>query len=452
MPWIDISWEDKKYYNNTSSKSYGDPVQALVQYGPDGRPDKRSLTSLGIKHFYGDEPAAPAAQSSSKGGSKSSSKSSSSSSKSDSSSSKSNSGGGSSASEDAPPRPLSPQEIELLELDIESYEVPELHRYLPRLLEHYYNVKGLCPEIDEEIEWQSRKLKEFKNYMCSCPVPEDAVEFFYTLIILEKIQLKKCAILPDDIFIQGVGSATKGVFKASMSSLISGEVRKSNEEFIGEITANAPLLQRMQQIAYMNTNNCSNPLESQEVFDIVWDLNMKDDPIGTNAYTTAAKNACKALCDKGDVPSLKKLLELSKENRMFASTYLEKIVVPNGSKEEFMEAFTALGRYEKSNIGAVKKKFSECKNIILANYSDDAKLMEFVAAQNERELRDAASKYKTVKMLSLVVCVLLSFATAFIPLVIWVLLFCVSAIHDKIPFLKNGKAAVAQVKEIDAKK
>ena len=448
MPWINIAWEDKKYYNNTSSTSYGNPVTALVTYGPDGRPDKRSLTSLGIKHFYGDEPAAPAAQSSSKGGSKSSSKSSS-------SSSKSNSGGGSSASEAAPPRPprpLSPREIELLELDIESYEVPELHRYLPRLIEHYYNVKSLSPEIDEEIEWQSRKLKEFKNYMCNCPIPESPIEFFRTLATLEKIQMKKCAILPDDIFIQGVASATKGVFKASMSSLISGEIQKSNEEFIGEITANAPLLQRMQQIAYMPTNNCSNPLESQEVFDIVWDLNMKDDPIGTNAYTTAAKNACKALCAKGDVPSLKKLLELSKEDRMFASTYLEKIVVPNGSKEEFMEAFTALGRYEKSNIGAVKKKFSECKNIILANYSDDAKLMEFVAAQNERELRDAASKYKTVKMLSLVVCVLLSFVTAFIPLVIWVLLFCVSAIHDKIPFLKNGKAAVAQVKEIDAKK
>ena len=448
MPWINIAWEDKKYYNNTSSTSYGNPVTALVTYGPDGRPDKRSLTSLGIKHFYGDEPAAPAAQSSSKGGSKSSSKSSSSSSKSNSG------GGGSSASEAAPPRPprpLSPREIELLELDIESYEVPELHRYLPRLIEHYYNVKSLSPEIDEEIEWQSRKLKEFKNYMCSCPVPESPIEFFRTLATLEKIQMKKCAILPDDIFIQGVASATKGAFKASVSSMLSGQM-KSNEEFLGEITANAPLYQRMQQIAYMPTNNCSNPLESQELLDALWDLDIKEEQPATRAYMDAAKNACKALCAKGDVPSLKKLLELSKEDRMFASTYLEKIVVPNGSKEEFMEAFTALGRYEKSNIGAVKKKFSECKNIILANYSDDAKLMEFVAAQNERELRDAASKYKTVKMLSLVVCVLLSFVTAFIPLVIWVLLFCVSAIHDKIPFLKNGKAAVAQVKEIDAKK
>ena len=188
MPWIDITWEDKKYYNNTSSTSYGNPVTALVTYGPDGRPDKRCLTKPGIEYFYGkEEPAAtPVAKPSSKGGSKSSSKS---------SSGSKSSGGGSSASEAAPPRPprpLSPQEIELLELDIESYEVPELHRYLPRLLEHYYNVKGLCPEIDEEIEWRSRKLKEFKNYMCSCPVPEDAVEFFYTLIILEKIQLKKC--------------------------------------------------------------------------------------------------------------------------------------------------------------------------------------------------------------------------------------------------------------------
>ena len=448
MPRIDITWEDKMYYNNTTSTSYGNPVTAFVTYGPDGRPDKRCLTKPGLEYFYGkEEPAAtPVAKPSSKGGSKSSSKS---------SSGSKSSGGGSSASEAAPPRPprpLSPQEIELLELDIESYEVPELHRYLPRLLEHYYNVKGLCPEIDEEIEWRSRKLKEFKNYMCSCPVPEDAVEFFYTLIILEKIQLKKCAIIPDDIFVQGVGSATKGVFKASMSSLISGEVQKSNEEFIGEITAKAPLLQRMQQIAYMNTGQCSNPLKSQEVFDIVWDLNMKDDPIGTNAYTTVAKNACKALCDKGDVPSLKKLLELDDKGKMYANEYLGKIVVPNGNKEEFMEAFTLLNGCKNSNTNAVKKKLSECKDIILANYSDDAKLMEFVAAQAERELRDAAKMYKIVKMASLALCVLLSFVTAFFPLIIWVLLFCVTAIHDKIPFLKNGKDAVAQVKEIDAKK
>ena len=448
MPRIDITWEDKKYYNNTSSTSYGNPVTALVTYGPDGRPDKRCLTKLGIEYFYGkEEPAAkPVAKPSSKGGSKSSSKS---------SSGSKSSGGGSSASEAAPPRPprpLSPQEIELLELDIESYEVPELHRYLPRLLEHYYNVKGLCPEIDEEIEWRSRKLKEFKNYMCSCPVPEDAVEFFYTLIILEKIQLKKCAIIPDDIFVQGVGSATKGVFKASMSSFISGEVQKSNEEFIGEITANAPLCQRMQQIAYMNTGQCCNPLKSQEVFDIVWDLNMKDDPTGTNAYTTVAENACKALCAKGDVPSLKKLLELSDKGKMFADKYLGKIAVPNSNKEEFMEAFNVLNQYENSKMSAVKKKLSECKDIILANYSDDAKLMEFVAAQAERELRDAAKMYKIVKMASLALCVLLSFVTAFFPLIIWVLLFCVTAIHDKIPFLKNGKDAVAQVKEIDAKK
>ena len=448
MPWIDIGWEDKKYYNNTSSTSYGKPVTAFVMYGPDGRPDKKSLTSLGIKHFYGDEPAAPAAQSSSKGGSKSSSKSSS-------SSSKSNSGGGSSASEAAPPRPprpLSPREIELLELDIESYEVPELHRYLPRLLEHYFNVKSLCPEIEEEIEWKSRKLKEFKNYMCNCPVPEDAVEFFYTLVTLEKIQMKKCAIVPDDIFVQGVGSAVKGIFKGSMSTFISGEMPKSNEEYIGEITANAPLCQRMQQIAYMSTGKCSNPLESQELFDVVWNLNMKDDPTGTNAYTTVAENACKALCAKGDVPSLKKLLELSDKGKMFADKYLGKIAVPNSNKEEFMEAFNVLNRYENSNTSAVKKKLSECKDIILANYSDDAKLMEFVAAQAERELRDAANKYKTVKYITLAFCVLLSFVTAFIPLIIWTLVFCVSAIHNKIPFLKNGKDAVAKIKEIDAKK
>lgn len=444
MPWIDIAWEDKKYYTNTSSTSYGKSVQALVSYGPDGRPAKNCLTSAGIKHFGYDEAsnAAPVAKSSSKDTGKSSSGSKS-------------SGGGGSKSEAAPPRPpqpLSPQEIELLELDIESYEVPELHRYLPRLLEHYFNVKGLSPEVDSEIEWRNRKLKEFKNYMCNTPVPEEPVEFFYSLMTLERIQLKKCAIVPDDIFVQGVGSLAKGAFKASMSSIISGQIQKSNEEFLGDITANAPLLQRMQHIAYMNIDKSNNPLESQEVFDIVWDLNTKDAPTNTRAYVYVAEHACKAMCEKGDIPSWKKMLELCEDGKMFADIYLKKMVVPNGNKEEFMEAFTLLGRYENSSTGAIKKKLSECKDIIQANYSDDAKLMDFVAAQGERELREAANRYNTVKYISLVLCVLLSFITAFIPLIIWILAFCVPAIHNKIPFFKKGKEAVAHFKEIDSKK
>ena len=54
--WHDIRWEDKHLYSNVTSTNYGDPVRALYQVEPDGRPRRRDLTKAGLKHFgYEDE-------------------------------------------------------------------------------------------------------------------------------------------------------------------------------------------------------------------------------------------------------------------------------------------------------------------------------------------------------------------------------------------------------------
>ena len=54
--WHDIRWEDKHLYSNVTSTNYGDPVRALYQVEPDGRPSRRDLTKAGLEHFgYEDE-------------------------------------------------------------------------------------------------------------------------------------------------------------------------------------------------------------------------------------------------------------------------------------------------------------------------------------------------------------------------------------------------------------
>jgi hypothetical protein len=54
MPWIDITWEEKRFYTNTTSTSYGNPVQALISAGG---PKAQDLTAEGRKHFgIPDEP------------------------------------------------------------------------------------------------------------------------------------------------------------------------------------------------------------------------------------------------------------------------------------------------------------------------------------------------------------------------------------------------------------
>ena len=50
--WIDIRWEDKHYYQHTTSTSYGNPVKARIDYKPDRTIDPKSTYSdLGLKHF-----------------------------------------------------------------------------------------------------------------------------------------------------------------------------------------------------------------------------------------------------------------------------------------------------------------------------------------------------------------------------------------------------------------
>lgn len=45
-----ITWEEKKYFNNTSSVGT-DKVTAKYTVAPDGRPEPQCLTKLGLEHF-----------------------------------------------------------------------------------------------------------------------------------------------------------------------------------------------------------------------------------------------------------------------------------------------------------------------------------------------------------------------------------------------------------------
>lgn len=49
--WHDIAWEEKKYFNNTTSTNYGNPVQAFYRTGEDGKPYWRDLTEAGLEYF-----------------------------------------------------------------------------------------------------------------------------------------------------------------------------------------------------------------------------------------------------------------------------------------------------------------------------------------------------------------------------------------------------------------
>ena len=49
--WHDIDWEEKKYFKNTSSTSYGSPVKAMYMCDTNGKPKAMYLTKEGMKYF-----------------------------------------------------------------------------------------------------------------------------------------------------------------------------------------------------------------------------------------------------------------------------------------------------------------------------------------------------------------------------------------------------------------
>lgn len=419
MPNINIRWEDKHYYNNTSSTSYGNPVTALVSYGPDGRPSKSCLTKAGIEHFYGKEEAAPAPtrKSDAKSSGKSSSNSSSNSKSKSSSSSRSSSSSGSGA--------LSADERYWLDLSLSSHEDEMPHIYLRNVFNHYIEVIKLRPQRDSEYERKEEKIKEFSRFMKRFPVPDNPVEFLLTSAVIDEAWSK--ADDEENFLSSGPDSDIFG----------SGTIRR-----------------RINDIVNDEENTDGNPLYSQELIDIIWSLgdNYKE-IVGKRAYRVVAKNHCKQIYDEGGNVALEKLIKLYEKNRAFSDDYLKKMPIPNSNKEEFLEAFRIINSSKRQNY-VINNKLSQLKEIILANYSDDAKLMEFVSAQVERELRDTAGYYRMIKwLLSFLPCLLLSFSVIpLIPIIIWGLLFYVPFLHNMIPALKRGKEAIKKLKELDAEK
>lgn len=441
MPWIDIKWEEKHFYNNTTSTSYGNPVQALIS---SGGPKPQDLTPAGRKHFGFAESSSVPAKSSSP--SKSNKKSS------------SISGGGvlkaagkalwGDDSDDKParePRPLSPRQRYWLDLDIESHESYLPHVYIKGVVEHFYVVKKISPELNEEINLRDNKLKEFVEFMKSFPVPEDPLDFLYTFALLESINNSQDNLIEDSIF------------------------RKDGV-----------LLERMESI--MESDN--SPLKSKEVQDIIWELEEDgehDKPSGKferknavvnidfdnednalvfvyNSYvaeSTAFEYAITIyynnLIEKGDIEAFGEMLELYNKKKRLSADFLEKFQLPIKEEKDAVDVCKMLTNEENRKKSSLKKKLKELKEIIIANNYKDDILVSFLEKQNELELRNKAKTYKLVKYISLAVCIIASPMLFFLPIALWYVVFCVKNVHSKIPFLVKGEEAVESVKKIDDK-
>ena len=439
MPWIDIKWEEKHFYNNTTSTSYGNPVQALIS---SGGPKPQDLTPAGRKHFGFAESSSVPAKSSSP--SKSNKKS-------------SGSSGGSllkAAGEalwgddsDKQPireaRPLSPRLRYWLDLDIESHESYLPHVYIKGVVEHFYIVKKISPELSEEIDLQNNKLKEFVEFMKSFPVPEDPLDFLYTVALLESINNSQDNLRQDTIFRKDgvLLERMESIMKSDNSPLKSKEVQDIIWELEedGKHDEQSEKFERKNAVVNIDFDNEDSAL----VF--VYNSYVAESAAFEHAITIYYKN----LIEKGDIEAFGEMLVLYNKKRRLSADFLEKFQLPIKEENDAVVVYKMLTNEENRNKSSLKKKLKELKEIIIANNYKDDILVSFVEKQNELELRNKAKTYKLVKYISLAVCIIVGPMLFFLPIALWYVVFCVKDVHSKIPFLVKGEEAVESVKKID---
>lgn len=439
MPWIDIKWEEKHFYNNTTSTSYGNPVQALIS---SGGPKPQDLTPAGRKHFGFAESSSVPAKSSSP--SKSNKKS-------------SGSSGGSllkaagealwgDDSDNQPireARPLSPRLRYWLDLDIESHESYLPHVYIKGVVEHFYIVKKISPELSEEIDLKNNKLKEFVEFMKSFPVPEDPLDFLYTVALLESINNSQDNLRQDTIFRKDgvLLERMESIMKSDNSPLKSKEVQDIIWELEedGKHDEQSEKFERKNAVVNIDFDNEDSAL----VF--VYNSYVAESAAFEHAITIYYKN----LIEKGDIEAFGEMLVLYNKKRRLSADFLEKFQLPIKEENDAVVVYKMLTNEENRNKSSLKKKLKELKEIIIANNYKDDILVSFVEKQNELELRNKAKTYKLVKYISLAVCIIVGPMLFFLPIALWYVVFCVKDVHSKIPFLVKGEEAVESVKKID---
>lgn len=325
--------------------------------------------------------------------------------------------------------PLSKKELALIEAD---YTIPVSDDHIEEithLITSYSKIKKLDPEIEYEEEMKEYALDTIRAILEDYDIPcDDIVYLFKFVLAMELLQDKFSSMKRDEI-----------------------------------LSGHDSLFVRIKE--YMD--EYPDLFCDIEVYDAIFDIDKKLTSAPT--YKRVLTQCYEDLIASGSVESLAAVVQLYNEGKPMADTYVEKSEIPNDNEEEFKKAFLIITGSKKQG-SSLKKHFHGMKEIIQQQYPEDPEMKVWAEAQQLRETKALANKYNMTKFGTAVwagLIILMGLAYLIYSLVmgfiedaqvggillgmgivfggIWAAVFLTS-MHDKIPFLRNGKAAVLSLK------
>lgn len=310
--------------------------------------------------------------------------------------------------------PLSKKETALIEADYTEPISDDPVEELKYLLDSYAKLKKLEPEIEYEEQMQAYSMEIIEAVLAEFEIPiDDLKETFLFMLNTERL-------------------------KEEYSSLRGTPVFKSEDSLFNRVD------EFMQEYPDMFCD--------VEIYDGIFDV--PKDLTSTKLYKNVLRMCYEDLTASGTVASLDALLQLYVQKKPLADEFVEKVEIPSESLEEFKESFNLIVNCPRQK-GTLKKRFHELKETIQEKYSTDSTLAEWASQQQQKETEAAARNYNLVKWGSLALCVFIAIAslvvdftlviTGIIVLAVWGVLYY-TPLHDKILFLRDGKAAVESLK------
>ncbi len=325
--------------------------------------------------------------------------------------------------------PLSKRELALIEAD---YTIPVSNddiEEITYLITSYSKIKKLDPEIEYEEQMAEYSLDTIRAILEDYDIPcDDIVYLFKFVLAMELLQDKFSSMKKDEIF--------------SGSDSLFARIKEYMDEYPDMFC-------------------------DVEVYDAIFDIDKSLRSAPT--YNKVLRQCYEDLLASGTVESLAAVVQLYNEGKPMADKYVEKAEIPNDNEEEFKKAFLVITESKKQG-SSLKKHFHGMKEIIQQQYPEDPQMKVWAEAQQLRETKALANKYRLTKYGTAVwagLILVMGVAYLIYGLTvgwyedaqnggillgagvvlggIWAAVF-LSPMHDKIPFLRNGKAAVMSLK------
>lgn len=302
---------------------------------------------------------------------------------------------------------LSAKELELIATDYAEPVSEDSIEELNYLLDSYFKIQKVDPELEEEEELKEYALEVIRAIVMEYDIPADDLPYLFKFVLTLESYYEKHS---KDV-----------IFNAIDNDEGLKTLKLRVDEYISE---------------------CPDMFDDLEVYGTLFDI---EKPLSeTKRYEATLDNFYKMLIDAASVETFGMLLDLYVENKPKAEKNFAAMPVPSATAEELLQSYFVLTGCE-HNGSTLNKKIEEMKALISQKYPEDVLLKEMLAEMEVKQANAKTAKmYKTVKFGLLAVAVLLLIVNQIVGIVLvvgWGALFF-SPLHDKVPFLVKGKESL----------